>query len=114
MGPPPPDPSVAFPKIVFAGTRRSAETSSPRTPHFSAAALPSISALSMGFMEKRRTPDSMIALANRPLAKGEDIKNVTETPPEDSPNRVMLSGSPPNDAMFRLTHFRAAIWSRTW
>ena len=42
---------------------------------------------------------------------GEARRLCTETPPAENPKIVTFVGSPPNAAMFRFTHCRAAIWS---
>ena len=55
---------------------------------------------------------SAIARWMSPAAIGLAIKAWTLVPPADSPKIVTLSGSPPNCAMFRSTHWSAAIWSR--
>jgi hypothetical protein len=62
-------------------------------------------------MLARPPPDSMMALSNRPRAKGEVSSMCTEPPPADSPNTVTLLASPPKAVMLRFTHFRAAISS---
>jgi len=54
-------------------------------------------------------PDMITALANSPLVSGDVTSICTETPPADSPTMVTLAGSPPNAAIFRFTHFSAAI-----
>jgi len=53
-------------------------------------------------------PLSPIAPAIRSFESGEAIWALTETDPADSPPIVILSGSPPNAAMFRFTQSSAA------
>ena len=46
-----------------------------------------------------------------PLVSGEANNIPTECAPADSPKMVTRPGSPPNAAMFCLTHLSAATWS---
>ena len=59
----------------------------------------------------KKAPLSPMARWKRPCARGDAISALTENEPADSPKIVTLSGSPPNAAMFALTHSRAATWS---
>lgn len=54
-----------------------------------------------------------IALWNCPLASVIARRSVTLEAPADSPKIVILSGFPPNDVIFCLTHLSAATWSRS-
>ena len=54
-------------------------------------------------------PLSEIARWNNPFAAGEAASMLTAIPPADSPKIVTRAGSPPNFAMFALTHCRPAI-----
>ena len=55
----------------------------------------------------------IIALWNRSLLAGLRVWAETLLAPTDSPNIVILSGSPPNEAMLSLTHWIAALWSQS-
>ena len=57
------------------------------------------------------TPLWAMARWNRPWLNGEAIRAEVATLPEDCPNRVTLSGSPPNAAMFSRTQRRPARMS---
>ncbi len=46
---------------------------------------------------------------NKPSARGTVISVVSDPPPDDSPNTVTRSGSPPNAEMQSRTHSSAAI-----
>ena len=52
-----------------------------------------------------------IALWNRPFERGDTKSAATENPPADSPNIVILDGSPPKFSIFSLTQCKALIWS---
>ena len=51
----------------------------------------------------------MIALSNRPCARGAVISHMTLSAPADSPAMVTLSGSPPKAVMFSSIQRSAAI-----
>ena len=46
-----------------------------------------------------------------PAAWGDASSKLTDMAPADCPAMVTFRGSPPKAAIFRWTHFRAAIWS---
>ena len=49
-----------------------------------------------------------MALAKRPLERGEAMRALTEKEPADSPKMVMLAGSPPKAVMLPPTQAMAA------
>src|SRR5271155_1776974 len=71
---------------------------------------PALSASSRDFDTwfPQHAPLSPIARRNSPLARGEATRALTDMEPADSPKTVTLCGSPPNAAMFFLTHSSAA------
>ena len=54
----------------------------------------------------------IIALLYRSSVPSDSIMHFTASAPADSPNSVILSGSPPNDDMFSLTHLRPSMRSK--
>src|SRR5580704_13442247 len=96
-------------RISCADLARSA--SKEEVPNADSANLtPALSASSRDFDTwfPQQAPLSPIARWNRPLARGEATSALTDIEPADSPKMVTLSGSPPNVAMFFLTHSSAA------
>jgi hypothetical protein len=61
---------------------------------------------------KVTVPLSRIAALNGGLCGIEVTSASTDNAPADSPNNVILNGSPPKARIFSWTHARAALWSR--
>ena len=62
---------------------------------------------------EKNVPGTLCAIArrNRPAARGMTSSDAIAPAPDDSPNTVTWSGSPPNAAMFSWTQRSAATWS---
>lgn len=65
----------------------------------------------LGGGDIRASPLWRTARWHRPSEPGETRWELTLNAPKDSPNSVTFAGSPPNSAMLRRTHLRAACWS---
>ena len=112
-------PTAMIFSVADAWAARSVSTGSSSTPSALAVLRPSSASTVSATSEAVSTSltDSAAPLCGMALriidgTPGTPSSVATLIPPADSPNSVMLSGSPPKDAMFSRTHAMAAIWSR--